>query len=128
MRIYWSTKTIPELAELPPSVRKEAWKVCNNAQPPLSWYHFVLGLCTGIGAGIGVFVFCVLVWYGWASGSRVEYELFDMEMEFLPLPLFAFITVGIVVGVILGFQAQVHLLRPCLKMYLETTDDGDDNG
>ena len=106
MRIYWSLKSVPELANLPPVSVRKVHRVCFRRYALFrpAWFF-----------AIGGYLACVC-----AAGAPV----FLLRWGFrVPLDFLEYITVlalGVFAGTILRINIIISFLRPFYKQYVES--------
>jgi len=98
MKLYWSCKSIPELADLPKDKRKEIWKTCRwNCVS--SWPFWVSTIAI------------IVVWL--VILRKLEYFYSDNHIIGLILDAIACALVGFIL-----FQVEIALVRPYIREYL----------
>ena len=99
MKLYWSLKSIPELADLPKKDRYEIWKACYS-MVWRSWKSIILHI-------ILIILFI--------SVLTVIYNTFDKFIIGL--------LVAVSIGAICGFieqQVAIYIIRPHIREYLSS--------
>jgi hypothetical protein len=106
MPIYWSSKQVPELAELTPSQRREVRRACyvRHGTPSRRWY-------------LGIAAYCVCVAVPIAFWWRFH-DLLGFPLSGWPS------TVALALGVCAGTFVRIHMLtsylRPFYANYVKT--------
>jgi hypothetical protein len=114
MHIYWSRKSIPELAGLPRPQRRRAWRSsCWKAYRHWQvWLGlFVCFLCTVLGCAIGdSFI---------SNGPLIINDRFVWPSR---VPLYIGALIGSVIGTFIFLQVLSREMRPYLRSYLHSED------
>lgn len=113
MKLYFSLKAIPELAELSPVERRLAWHTCKGH----AWRRWQTWVATVLAAAVALGLA-----YG-AMSILYAYRL-HLWMKVGPLPAFfimGFLGGGILVGVtqLLRWPVVAGQVRPRLRVYVE---------
>jgi hypothetical protein len=98
MKLYWSLKSIPELADLPKEKRMEVWRACHpkDIKHWQTWISFgFLGICVFLGMAFGKFYIRII---GQTIGGII----------------------ALWIWFIIFWQIKVSVVRPHIREYLNS--------
>lgn len=106
MKLYWNVNSLPELADLSPKEKTEAWRVC-RWKCFRHWQTWLALVIWGAMSGLG---------------NVVADSIVPLSMYMSPFWRWLIHSLFAIIGVLMLFLVAVHQNRPYLKAYVSERD------